>query len=344
MKNRGARSFIFLSLFLFAAIFIFAVPEKVFAAPEKCAAINGFCAKSKECSSLFNGTSAGELGCTNNEICCLSGKEASTCDAFDGACTNAGACTSNDCNVIGSVVCPDDKDKKPQACCVCPTVKEKTGADCQNTQKGTCSFGCTEGKEDNLGSLDCPPAQSCCRLKIVAPAAAAGSKAVSGGTVASAGTAPGGLVLPACVKDGNCKLDDIVQTGVNFATFLLGLSGAVFFLIFIYGGATYLLSFGDSGKVKKGQDAIKGAAIGLIIVMSAWTIVKYVVGSLVPGGPSAPASGQAKTCDQLGAPWSCTTLAGKTAQAALQDAETKGLTCQPGLCPKPDNLLCCKPK
>ncbi len=237
------------------------------------------------------------------------------------------------CNVVGVVSCKN----KDEACCVCPQEEKKMGTECQKTQKGTCDLACEYDKEDNLGSSDCPPPQSCCRLKVTASKPAVSQTSVS----ASGGAAPGGMVLPPCVKDGSCTLDEIVQTGVNFANFLLGLSGALFFLIFLYGGGMYLASFGRSEYVDKGKKAIKGAVIGIIIVVSAWTMVRFIITTLVPQGAPAPASGQAKVCP---APSTCTPLLGSTAQAALADAEKKNLSCVTGLCPGPANVLCCKPK
>ncbi len=46
----------------------------------------------------------------------------------------------------------------------------------------------------------------------------------------------------------------------------------------IYGGYLYLLSGGDTGKVAKGKNTITAAAIGLIIVLLAQTIVNIILG------------------------------------------------------------------
>ncbi|MBP9869686.1 hypothetical protein KBC59_03980 [Patescibacteria group bacterium] len=89
------------------------------------------------------------------------------------------------------------------------------------------------------------------------------------------------LALPPCIKDGKCTLDDIVKTGAAFANLLTQLSAGFFFAVFIYGGAMYLLSFGDKSRVDKGKKAITGAAIGMFIVLAAWTIVTYVAKSLL---------------------------------------------------------------
>lgn len=87
-------------------------------------------------------------------------------------------------------------------------------------------------------------------------------------------------VNPGCMSAGNCSLDDIVKTGAAFANMLVEISAALFFATFVYGGAMYLMSAGKTDWVKKGTDAMKGAAIGMLIVLSAWTIVRYVASSL----------------------------------------------------------------
>lgn len=84
-------------------------------------------------------------------------------------------------------------------------------------------------------------------------------------------------VNPGCMTAGNCSLDDIVKTGAAFANMLVEISAALFFASFIYGGAMYLMSGGRQDWVKKGTDAMSKSAIGMLIVLSAWTIVRYVV-------------------------------------------------------------------
>ena len=87
-----------------------------------------------------------------------------------------------------------------------------------------------------------------------------------------------------CWQSGNCQLDDILRTGVAFANLLIGLSAAAFFATFVYGGFMYLMSFGSKEYVGKGKKALTGAAIGMVIVMSSWTIVNYLA-STITGRP-----------------------------------------------------------
>lgn len=95
------------------------------------------------------------------------------------------------------------------------------------------------------------------------------------------------LALPECAtsrdpaKAGKCSLDDIITTGANFANLLTEISAALFFATFVYGGARYLFAFADPKGVETGKTAMKGAAIGMLIVLSAWTIVNYVAKSLL---------------------------------------------------------------
>ncbi len=86
-----------------------------------------------------------------------------------------------------------------------------------------------------------------------------------------------------CMRTGNCTLDDIVSTGAAFANLLTELSAAIFFATFVYGGAMYLLSFGDSHRVDTGKSAMTGAAIGMAIVLGAWVLVRTLVRVILSG-------------------------------------------------------------
>jgi hypothetical protein len=218
-----------------------------------------------------------------------------------------------------------------------------------------CSLVC--GLNEDLGDKDCPAPQTCCKADAAVLAVPEAAQPKPESPAPTTPTIEGGLVLPACVNDGSCSVDDIVQTGVNFANFLLGLSGALFFLIFIYGGAMYLLSFGDQGRVKKGQDAIKGAAIGIIFVMGAWTIVRYIYSSVTgPEGAGkktttsvqtpaeAPAETKKKDCAKDFPGYTCKAFGSSNdAQAALSLCQ-KDYDCKPSYCPGLNNIICAKKK
>lgn len=56
----------------------------------------------------------------------------------------------------------------------------------------------------------------------------------------------------------------------------LGFIGVVAVCVVIYGGFLFLMSSGDAGRVKKGQDAIKYGLIGLVVSILAYAIVTFV--------------------------------------------------------------------
>jgi len=47
-------------------------------------------------------------------------------------------------------------------------------------------------------------------------------------------------------------------------------------LAFIYGGFTLILSHGSSEQVKKGKDILVAAIVGLVIVFSAYMLVRFL--------------------------------------------------------------------
>ena len=79
-----------------------------------------------------------------------------------------------------------------------------------------------------------------------------------------------------CISDGNCQLNDFAKVAVNVASWILGVTGSLALLAFIYGGALFLISSGSSEQVNKGKQAIVGAVIGLVIVFTSYMIIGFV--------------------------------------------------------------------
>ena len=146
---------------------------------------------------------------------------------------------------------------------------------------GSCSATCGAGTSE---ASNCFDGEKCCVPN--APATSSGAAGIAGAapgtTAACPAEAPGlHLHLPCCITTGICTLDDIVDTGGYFANFITGLSAAFFFAAFVYGGAMYLISFGESKRIEAGKKAMTGAAYGMAIVLFAWTLVNYLANSLV---------------------------------------------------------------
>lgn len=73
-------------------------------------------------------------------------------------------------------------------------------------------------------------------------------------------------------------LADIVGSLINV---FLGFLGIVFLILLIYAGFLWMTAQGDKDKVSKAQDTIRQAIIGLIVVIAAFAISNFVLGSLV---------------------------------------------------------------
>ncbi|MCX6745536.1 MAG: pilin [Candidatus Parcubacteria bacterium] len=99
---------------------------------------------------------------------------------------------------------------------------------------------------------------------------------------------------------------DIVASVIKI---VLSITGALFVILFIYGGFVWLTSTGNPEKIGKAKKAVSFAVVGALIVVAAYSITTYVV-SLIPSG-TAPAAGTP------------TTGTGSECQAACQ----AGVTC-----------------
>jgi cytochrome bd-type quinol oxidase subunit 2 len=115
-----------------------------------------------------------------------------------------------------------------------------------------------------------------------------GINLATGGTAAADGTD--------C--DGKTSTDGSTFAGIitNVINILSILVGAVSVIMLIVGGFRYIISNGDSNSTKGAKDTIMYALIGLIIVLFAQVIVRFVwtnaSGSTTEGGSgSTPGSG-----------------------------------------------------
>lgn len=83
-----------------------------------------------------------------------------------------------------------------------------------------------------------------------------------------------------CRDNGDCEISDILQVAVNVVNFIIAISGSLVLAMFIYGGVLWVFSAGNEGTVKKGQDIIEGAVIGLIIILGSYAAVAIIVSIL----------------------------------------------------------------
>jgi len=87
--------------------------------------------------------------------------------------------------------------------------------------------------------------------------------------------------LPECAFDGSCRdVNKLVELALKVVDYLFSIVAGLAFVFFIYGGFTWIFSFGNPEKVKKGQQIFVYAVIGLIIVFSAYILVSFLLNVL----------------------------------------------------------------
>ncbi|MBI5654780.1 hypothetical protein HZC53_03970 [Candidatus Uhrbacteria bacterium] len=67
----------------------------------------------------------------------------------------------------------------------------------------------------------------------------------------------------------------------NIINWALGLIGIVLVVLILYAGFLYMTSGGEADKVEKAKKIIVNAIIGLVIILSAWGITRYVINALL---------------------------------------------------------------
>jgi len=64
---------------------------------------------------------------------------------------------------------------------------------------------------------------------------------------------------------------------------LLGISGAVALLMFVYGGMLWLTSGGNADQIKKGKNTLIWAVIGLVVIFTSYTLVSALISAITTG-------------------------------------------------------------
>jgi len=80
-----------------------------------------------------------------------------------------------------------------------------------------------------------------------------------------------------CLCCGDCTPDDLLYIGVSIAELILKYLGVIALALFVLGGIVWITSGGSKDKVQKGMAIIKGAIIGMIIVIVAFLVVRVIM-------------------------------------------------------------------
>jgi len=73
---------------------------------------------------------------------------------------------------------------------------------------------------------------------------------------------------------------DIRFTTANIISVALGLLGTICVILMLYAGFKWMMAGGNEENVKEATNIIKYAVIGLIIILSAYAITKFVMANL----------------------------------------------------------------
>ncbi len=72
----------------------------------------------------------------------------------------------------------------------------------------------------------------------------------------------------------------------------LSLLGVIFIILIILAGFKWMTSSGDAKKVEEARENIKNAVIGLVVVLAAYAITKFVFDALICSGSDGSANCQ----------------------------------------------------
>lgn len=93
---------------------------------------------------------------------------------------------------------------------------------------------------------------------------------------------PGGLVPCGNGEAGpdDCDFQKLLVLVNKILTFLVTISSFIFVIIVVYAGLLYITASGNPGKISLAHKLFFNAIIGIIIVVSAWLIIKMLLTSL----------------------------------------------------------------
>lgn len=76
-------------------------------------------------------------------------------------------------------------------------------------------------------------------------------------------------------------IGSVAALGGRLAGYLLSFVGVIFFALTMYGGILWMTARGDSEQVKKAQELIRSAVIGLVVVFLSYAVTNFVITNLL---------------------------------------------------------------
>ena len=110
---------------------------------------------------------------------------------------------------------------------------------------------------------------------VLTPAVALGTSSIDPGEILEETGEEAGFETS---ESGTGQLTRMIGLIINV---LLSLLGIIFLILIIYGGFLWMTSSGNEEQVSKAKRIIRDAVIGLIILLAAYAISRFVVDALV---------------------------------------------------------------
>ena len=107
---------------------------------------------------------------------------------------------------------------------------------------------------------------------------------LSGPSVAIANE--GGIVPCGTSDTAMCEVCHLVTLVSNIVNWITGVLFILAMTVITISGVLYVVSAGNPGMITMAKNAIKTALIGVIVVLSAWLVVTYVMGTLAESDSS----------------------------------------------------------
>lgn len=87
------------------------------------------------------------------------------------------------------------------------------------------------------------------------------------------------LELPNPLGTGDADKDPRIFIG-RLIKGILGLSGSVALLMFVYGGTVYLTAQGENEKIQRAKNTIVWATVGLVVIFGSYAFLTYLFKAL----------------------------------------------------------------
>lgn len=104
----------------------------------------------------------------------------------------------------------------------------------------------------------------------------------------SAASAQGDFGLRETAEEAGLKprgaepaIGSVAALGGRLAGYLLSFVGVIFFALTMYGGILWMTARGDTEQVKKAQELIRSAVIGLVVVFLSYAVTNFVITNLL---------------------------------------------------------------